>query len=133
MRGPLGRWAVSVVVLAGLVGCASKKYEVPSRTDAVRAEEVRLAALIEQHERLQRGAKGTCTVRVLGMESQTSYAWADCSFPPSSGSSVPYRVDGTTIRAPQDGSGFSSDVKKMFPGPMADAILEHRDDLRPQP
>ncbi len=98
----------------------------------MRAEEVRLAGLIEQHERAGfGGVQGQCNVRFLGSEGSTAFAWANCSFPPTSGSSTAYRIEGSTVIKPGDGSAFAASVKRMFPQELADAILHDREALRP--
>ena len=126
-----------LLVLVALAACSrGDRYEVPERTAAVRAEETRLAALIATTQRWDGRPLPACQVRVLGMDGATSYAWADCTVAaagdaPEGGWSTPYRVDGTTVRGPADGGGYAPSVRELFPGALADAILDHRDDLRP--
>ena len=131
------RRAAFVAALLVAVGCSAERYEVPERTDAVRAEEARVAALVAEQHAWPGRTRPDCRVRVLGMDGATTYAWADCTVAasgdaPEGGWSTPYRVDGSTVRGPGDGGAYAADVRKLFPGPMATAILEHRDDLLPE-
>ncbi|HVF20921.1 MAG TPA: hypothetical protein VNA14_11865 [Mycobacteriales bacterium] len=124
--------------LAGAACAGTERYEPPARTDAVRAEEARVAALVADQQRWPGRARPSCAVRVLGIDGPTSYAWADCSVPasgdaPSGGWSAPYRIEGTTVRGPADGAGYAASVRELFPEPLAEAILDHRADLRPAP
>lgn len=68
------RWRV-VVIAAALAACAEQPYEPPPRTDQVKTEEVRVAALIEQRERPRfSGGRGECDVRILGIDGGSTYA-----------------------------------------------------------
>jgi hypothetical protein len=131
--------AVAVVLaLAGAAGCGGQRYEVPERTPRVAAEEARVAALLERHESESWGGRsGTCSVRVLGMEGATTFAWAHCTFPtaesPDAGVSTAYRIDGDEVRGPLDGAGYGDSIRSMFPGELASAVLENPDRLRPDP
>lgn len=74
---------------------------------------------------------GRCDVRVLGMEGDTSYAWAECQSRTAGAASVPVRVDGEDIQLPEDGSGYSDSVRGLFPPGLAKAISDREEHLRP--
>ncbi len=121
---------LTVVVLAA---CSEPQYLLPDRSKAdVQAEEQRLALLLPGQ--LLDGP-GTCGVRLLGREGSSSFVWARCesSRPPDvrSAVSVPVRVDGDQVSKPQDGEEYSASVKRMFPGQLAEAILDAPDRLHP--
>jgi hypothetical protein len=105
------------------------------------AEEARVAALLERQESHSFDERtGKCSVRILGMDGASTFAWAICLFPastdgtvPLSGVSTAYRIDGTSVRTPQDGAGFADSIRSMFPEELARAVLEDADRLRPSP
>lgn len=125
--------ATLLIALLGTVSCsAESQFELPERTPAVRAEEVRLGALIERAARFGQ-TEGSCEVRLLGSADATAYVWAKCEFPndgpdaPIGWSSAPFRVDGEKVRHVRDGALYAQDVRALFPEPIADAILKHED------
>ncbi len=129
------RYVVGVGLVMGLLsGCSEAPYPLPDRAaSAVAAEESRLAALLPDH--LLWGP-GTCQVRLLGTEGAASFAWATChqaptADTPSSGVSVPVRVDGDRVSQPDDGAGYAESVRRLFPPSLADAVLQAPERLHP--
>jgi hypothetical protein len=125
-----------VLAAAAIVGCSGETFEPPARTPQVAAEEARVADLLEQRTRGAGPAPdGGCSVRILGIDRSTTYAWSTCEFrDPSgmrSGVSGPIRVDGDDVRSPSDGSGYDDSVREMFPAAMAEAIFKDQNRLRP--
>ncbi|GAA4565955.1 hypothetical protein GCM10023176_15120 [Micromonospora coerulea] len=129
-----GRYIVWLGLAVGLLaGCSEPQYALPDRsTAAVQAEEQRLAALLPGE--LVSGP-GTCKVRLLGQEGSSSFAWAQCEGAPDPGVasavSMPVRVDGDRVTRPLDGSEYSASVKRIFPGRLAEAVLNDPDGLHP--
>jgi len=121
----------------GPVACASPSFQPPRLTAALRAEQERVAPLIEKSQRAGfTGTQGSCAVRMLGTRGGATFVWADCAFPdadggPGGGVSAPVRVDGNAVQFPGDGSDFAKDVRRMFPHAMVDTILHDPDRLRP--
>jgi len=117
-------------------GCSADRFVPPAPSAVIRAEEARLAPLIEGSQRSAfMSGPGHCSVRVLGISGSTSFAWADCSFSSGQGIdsavSTAFRIDGTTVRAPRDGNEYADSIRRMFPHDMAEAILKRPDELRP--
>lgn len=130
------RTAWFALTAAALAACSSETFEPPTRTPDIAAEERRVAALLEQPARgAGPVARGGCSVRILGIDRTTTYAWRNCEFRDpsgvSSGVSGPVRVDGTVVRSPADGAGYDDSIRELFPVEMTDAILEHRSRLQP--
>lgn len=128
--------AAAAVVAAG---CSTEStFTPPAQTPVVRAEQARLASLVERHVRPMFSAtRGSCDVRLLGSEGAVRFAWAQCSFPgrggdPNSALSAPVRVDGGAVQLPSDGSEFAASVRRLFPKAIARSILERPDSLRPR-
>jgi len=127
-----GATGLALLSAAALTACSGHSYQPPARTSQIVAEEARVAALIERHESgLFDDRPGTCAVRVLGMQADSTYAWADCTYPPNGGLSAPFRVDGHAVRNAQDGSLYSDSIKEMFPADLAQAVLDDPERLRP--
>ena len=131
---------VAGIALMAAVGCSGHGYEPPERTAQVLAEETRVAALIERHEAPAfENRSGRCDVRILGMEGDSTFAWAECTYPagrgeaPAAGVSTAYRIEGQSVRGPQDGSGYSESIKQLFPVSVAQAILDDQEQVRPHP
>ena len=118
-----------LVVLVSVAGCTNDDFEPPGRTAVVVAEESRVAALIERHESgVWEDRSGRCAVRILGIEADSTFAWAQCSYPPlgdvpAGAMSTAYRIDGQSIRSPRDGS-YSEDIEALFPAAVAEAIAK---------
>lgn len=120
----------ALILLAALaIGC-SGEVALPDRTDeAVQSEETRISDVLESTDDIW--APGDCEVRLLGQQDDSSYAWADCD-DGDSGWSGPVLVQGDQVSTPRDGGAFfSDDVLDMFPAPVAEAILERPQELRP--
>ena len=92
----------------------------------MQAKEMELAPIVTAAE-----AADTCAVRFLGESDGASFVWAECVSPDGGKLSGPFRVEGTTVVAPEDGGQFSDDVRRLFPAPLDDAILKDPDRLRP--
>ena len=119
-----------LVVLLLLAGC-SATVDLPERTDAVRAEERRLAAVIEADQRSGfTGQPGACDVRLLRQEGDTSWVWARCTYG-EGGLSTAFRVRGPTVTAPRDGAGYADSIREVFPDDLAAMVLEHQDEVQP--
>lgn len=116
------RVALALVAVALLASCG-EPYAVPDPDDPdVAAAEAELAPVV--------GAAldgATCEVRLIGVEGNSSFVWARCSWTTSDGirggMSGPMRVDGTEVQMPGDGSLFEEDVRRLFPADLADVIL----------
>ncbi|GAB3175909.1 hypothetical protein GCM10027259_18160 [Micromonospora palomenae] len=124
-------WLAMAVVL--LAGCSEPEYVLPDRgTAAVQVEEERLASLLPG--KLLSGP-GTCTVRLLGRDGSSSFAWALCESAPeagvTSGVSLPVRVDGDQVSRPLDGSEYAASIKRMFPADLAEAVLDSPGRMHP--
>lgn len=122
-----------MLILVGMMASSCQgQWQLPDRTNpAVLQEEQRLATLLGASDDVLSTGGGNCEVRLLGRDGETSYAWAHCEHGGGEGASVPVRVDGRSVRVPGDGSDYSEDVEALFPGRLADEILEHDDRLRP--
>ena len=117
-------------------GCTQSSYDLPQRTAEVRAEEGRLAGLVEPVLRAETGpaTAGSCRTRLLGQEgTSTFFVWAHCTWPEGVGSAVslPARIDGSAVQTPVDGAGNAPSVRELFPSGLAAEILDHPDRLRP--
>jgi hypothetical protein len=126
--------AAVLVAMLTLSACGGSSFTPPQRDAAIRAEEVRTAALVERAERDGFSTvPGACRVRVLGIDGAASFVWADCTWsgPPTSGVSAPYRIDGGKVTLPGQGSGYSASIKANFPADIAAAILDDDAGLRP--
>ena len=103
------------------------------RTPEVVAEEARIVALLEGQAD---SGSTTCAVRILGIEGQSTYAWTTCmsvgASGDTSGTSVPIRVDGSTVRGPSDGGGYADSVRALFPDRVADAVLDDQERMKPE-
>ena len=120
--------AVSLV-LVSVSGCSSRHLELPDRAaPAVKAEEARIAALLGADTSIL-GEPGVCKVRLLGQKAGASFVWAECDAldPPYSAISAPLRVDDSKVTMPGDGAAFSETVREMFPGDLADFVLNNQD------
>lgn len=136
MRLSLRVATAALLAVAGAACSGGSTFSPPEPTADVRAEQERLAPLIERDQRPAFGAvQGTCAVRLLGTQSESSFAWAHCEFPgaggPGGAVSTPFRVDGVDVRTPGDGSQYAKDVRRLFPSRIAAAILDDPDRLRP--
>ena len=124
--------ALALVSAAALSACSGPSYEPPARTSDVLAEEARVASLVERHEsELFDDRPGSCAVRILGMQADSTYVWADCTYPPNGSLSAPFRVDGRAVRNVQDGSLYRDSIEEMFPADIAEAVLDDPERLRP--
>jgi hypothetical protein len=123
--------AVGLACCALAVAGCGREFRPPERTDAVREEENRLVEVLERSGAVVPGA-ATCTVRLLGWGHGISYAWADCRQKAGpTAASVPVRVEGLDVQMPQDGGGYASSLRRMFPSRIAEAILDNPDGFRP--
>jgi hypothetical protein len=127
--------AAAALMGAALLLTACSSYAPPERTAAVRAVEAEVARDVVASKKLSRSS-GTCDVRLLGQDGVARYAWVDCRFDDGSGVSAPVRVDtdqptAIRVRVPGDGAAYKQDVLGMFPHDMANAILDHPDELQP--
>lgn len=118
-----------------LVGCGPKNgYTLPDRADpAVVAEEERIGAIVRASgDAVVFGSSGGCALRLLGRDGSRSYAWARCGLGQAGpGSSGPVVVDGDAVLTPGDGAGYDDDVRRLFPAPIARAILRGEEALLP--
>lgn len=117
------------MALVLLSGCA-KDFTPPKESDQVRATENRLSAVVEHGLRGSQGP-GSCVVRLLGEQGQTSWVWATCQWLPGAATGGPYRIEGSTVMAPEDGSDYPGSIRRLFPPDMAEAILKHPEQLKP--
>ena len=118
---------LALVSFALLTSCGSSSYVSPDRTDPnVQAKELELAPIVTASE-----PGATCAVRFLGESDGVSFVWAQCVRPDGGKLSGPFRIEGTTVVAPADGSHYSDDVRRLFPAPLGDAILKDPERLRP--
>ena len=80
---------------------------------------MRLAAVVGDSE-----GGASCEVRLLGEADGASFVWAHCAGGRLGGArSLPLRIDGTKVTEPQDGSGYSDDVRRTFPEGLAELVL----------
>ena len=125
--------AVSLVLIS-VSGCSSGPPELPDRADpAVKVEEARLATLLGADTSIL-GEPGVCTVRLLGQQAGATFVWAYCQALESShATSLPLRIDGSTVTKPGDGAANEPTLRKMFPEDLAEFVLNNHDspELRP--
>lgn len=77
-------------------------------------------------------------MNLLGEDAESEYVWLACEslnrapdgVVTSSGSSVPAKITGERIETPGDGSAYVTGVRRLFPGAVADRIL-NGENLRP--
>jgi hypothetical protein len=116
-------WAAVIVTAVSVSGCSERpNFRLPDRSDpAVKAEEARVAAVLEQD---RSGAisgtsgvavGGACAVRLLRESVATDYIYASCDGP-GGGSSGPMVLKGRTVQLPRDGDDNGpASIDALFP------------------
>jgi hypothetical protein len=129
---PLRR-VLLVPALLGLVGslgaCAVQADIADPRKPEVLAERNRIIRLLGTDLGDGR-TPAVCQVKVLRIEAPASWAHASCSVDADGqgvreGWATFIRVDGDTVRYPEDGSAYESSLRALYPQDLADWTFEH--------
>ncbi len=122
---------------AGVLACCSVAPELADpNSPEVRADAQRIATLLRgdlagSPEPAGLYAHSDCSVTILRIAGETSWAQADCTWPADVNDGVegawsgPIRVDGDRVNFPEDGSGYPASIERMFPADLAAYVLDH--------